>query len=47
MNNGKYVLVLMQRLSKINEASKHLESTPYYKTWTKENLDDVKNWRFK
>tara|TARA_Y100001970_G_scaffold193744_1_gene235462 strand:- start:15535 stop:16035 length:501 start_codon:yes stop_codon:yes gene_type:complete len=46
MNNGKYVLVLMQRLSKINDASKHLESTSYYKHWTKENLDDVKNWRF-
>ena len=47
MNNGKYVLVLMQRLSKINDASKQLENTSYYQHWTKENLDDVKNWRFK
>ena len=47
MNNGKYVLVLMQRLSKINDASKQLENTSYYKHWTRENLDDVKNWRFK
>jgi hypothetical protein len=39
--------VLAQKLSKLNDASKELEELGYYKTWPKENLDYVVNWRNK
>tara|TARA_B100000768_G_C11041180_1_gene274318 strand:+ start:74 stop:532 length:459 start_codon:yes stop_codon:yes gene_type:complete len=45
MNFGKCIIVLVQRLSKINEASHILKEKGYYKNWSKENLDDVVNWR--
>lgn len=45
MNNGKYPIVLMQRLSKIQMFSGILKKKGYYDVWTKENLDDVVNWR--
>tara|TARA_B110000438_G_C15429805_1_gene485593 strand:- start:52 stop:510 length:459 start_codon:yes stop_codon:yes gene_type:complete len=45
MNFGKCIIVLVQRLSKINEASHLLKEKGYYKNWSKENLDDVVNWR--
>ena len=38
-------LWLIQSLSDLNEKSKELEKTNYYKHWTKEQLDDVVNWR--
>ena len=47
MNFGHCALVLAQRLSKLNDASKELEELGYYKTWPKENLDYVVNWRNK
>ncbi len=48
VNFGKSTIVFVQRLSKINEASEHLKkNTTYYEHWSKENLDDVVNWRFK
>ena len=46
MNNGKYPIVLMQRLSKIQMFSGILKKRGYYDVWSKENLDDVVNWRF-
>ena len=39
-------LVLVQRLSKLNNASNILKEKGYYKNWSKENLADVVNWRF-
>jgi len=46
MNFGLCSLVLVQRLSKLNNASNVLKEKGYYKNWSKENLDDVVNWRF-
>jgi hypothetical protein len=45
MNNGKYPIVLMQHLSKIQMFSGFLKKKGYYDVWSKENLDDVVNWR--
>ena len=45
MNFGECIIVLVQRLSKVNEASTILKKKGYYDTWSKENLDDVVNWR--
>ena len=45
MNFGKCIIILVQRLSKINEASHLLKGMGYYDTWSEENLDDVVNWR--
>jgi hypothetical protein len=45
MNFGKGILVLIQRLSKLNKASAILSKQGYYNNWTQENLDDVVNWR--
>ncbi len=45
MNFGKCIIILVQQLSKINEASELLKKKGYYDTWSKENLDDVVNWR--
>lgn len=38
-------LLLMQRLSKLQEASQQLKSKGYYNSWTKEDLDNVVTWR--
>jgi hypothetical protein len=38
-------LWLIQSLSDLNDKSKELEKTNYYKHWTKDQLDDVVNWR--
>ena len=46
MNFGLCSLVLVQRLSKLNNASNILKEKGYYKNWSKENLADVVNWRF-
>ncbi len=45
MNNGAYAICLMQRLTKIQRFSNILKKQGYYKVWTKENLDEVVNWR--
>jgi len=46
MNFGFCGLLILQRLSKLNFASKQLKDKGYYDTWSKENLDDVVNWRY-
>jgi hypothetical protein len=46
MNFGKCILVLVQRLSTVNQASVALDAKGYYDNWSKENLDDVVSWRF-
>ena len=47
LNNGKYILFLVQSLSKLNKFSKMLESGPYYKNWSKSYLESVKGFREK
>lgn len=47
LNFGKCILILVQRLSKLNQASKILKKRGYYTTWDKEHYDDVVTWRFK
>ena len=47
MNHGGLILVVIQRLSKINKHSEMLKGGEYYDKWSQENLDDVVNWRFK
>ena len=46
MNFGKCGLMVLQRLTKLNAAAEQLEKKGYYNTWSKENLDDVVNWRY-
>lgn len=46
MNFGKCGLMILQRLSKLNTAADQLREKGYYTTWSKENLDEVVNWRY-
>ena len=45
-NNGKYNIIIVQRLHSINEASRALERKGYYVNWTDDMYDDVVRWRF-
>lgn len=45
LNNGKYILFLAQRLSKLNKFAKMLEKGPYYRNWSKSYLESVKGFR--
>lgn len=45
MNFGKAILVLLQRASKLSEASKILKDQGYYKNWSNENYQSVVAWR--
>jgi len=45
MNNGDWAIVLVQSKEKLDKASAILERQGYYNNWSKENLDDVVNWR--
>lgn len=47
MNQGTWVLLLIQNLSKLNKASKMLEKQGYYKNWDDKNLEDIVKWRYK
>ena len=47
MNHGTLVLVVIQRLKRLNQFSSNLKKTKYYDKWSEENLDDVVTWRFK
>ena len=47
LNNGEYILFLVQNLSKLNKFSKMLEDGPYYKNWSKSYLESVKGFREK
>ena len=44
MNFGKAILILVQRLSKLNKASDILKKKGYYDNWPKENYDDAVKW---
>jgi hypothetical protein len=45
VNNGKYILLLCQRLSTLNKFSNILKSRGYYDKWSKKNIADVVTWR--
>jgi hypothetical protein len=45
VNQGQYILLLVQRLSKIQQASRDLKNKGYYKLWSKEYYDRVVGWR--
>ena len=47
MNHGSLVLIVIQRLAQLNRFSKGLQNTKYFHKWSKENLSDVVDWRFK
>jgi hypothetical protein len=46
MNFRECGLMVLQRLSKLNAAADQLKEKGYYNTWSKENLDEVVNWRY-
>lgn len=45
MNFGKCGLLLIQRLSKLTEASDQLKSKGYYDHWDRKAIDEVVTWR--
>lgn len=45
-NNGKYNIVIAQRLHSINDASRSLERSGYYTNWSEALYNDVVRWRF-
>lgn len=45
-NNGKYNIVIVQRLRSINDASRSLERGGYYINWSDELYNNVVRWRF-
>ena len=45
LNNGHYILFLVQRLSKLNRYAEMLEKGPYYKNWSRSYLESVKGFR--
>jgi hypothetical protein len=47
MNQGSWVLILIQLTEKLNQASTMLQKQGYYSNWTQEEYDDVVGWRFK
>ncbi len=47
MNQGAWVLVLLQGTEKLNQASLLLKKQGYYDNWSQESYDDVVSWRFK
>lgn len=44
-NNGKYNIVLVQRLDKLNQAAEKLHKTGYYQNWPKDYYEQVVTWR--
>jgi hypothetical protein len=46
MNFGVCGLLILQHLSKLNNAANHLKDKGYYGSWSQENLDDVVGWRY-
>jgi hypothetical protein len=43
--NGKYNIILVQRLDKINQASASLKKLGYYNNWSNDMIDSVVTWR--
>lgn len=45
-NNGRYNIIIAQRLENINEASRYLCREGYYVNWNDQQYNDVVRWRF-
>lgn len=45
-NNGRYNIIIAQKLHSINEASRALERKGYYINWSDDMYNDVVRWRF-
>ena len=45
MNFGVCALLIIQKLSALNNASDQLRNKGYYDTWSSESLDEVVSWR--
>lgn len=45
-NNGRYNIIIVQRLHMINDASRALDCKGYYVNWSDDMYDDVVRWRF-
>lgn len=45
MNFGDFGLLLVQKSEKLRDASDKLLKAGYYDCWSKENMDEVVNWR--
>lgn len=46
MNFGHCGLMVLQKLTKINQAADLLRAKGYYDGWSEENLSQVVNWRY-
>lgn len=46
MNFGYCGILLMQRLSELNDAADKLREKGYYNNWSKNDYDDVVSWRY-
>lgn len=46
MNFGKCGLLVLQKLSKLNDATEQLKHKGYYKTWSQSEIDEVVSWRY-
>ncbi|MEB3882624.1 hypothetical protein [Lyngbya sp. CCY1209] len=44
-SNGRYTLVLIQKLSHLQTASDRLRETDYYKNWSEADFENIVNWR--
>lgn len=44
-NQGQYILLLFQRLSKVNDSHDQLKSQGYYDTWPRDYYERVAGWR--
>ena len=47
MNFDKASLLIIQSLSKLNQASDKLRRQGYYDNWSQEEVDEVVTWRYK
>ena len=47
MNFGICGLLILQKLSKLNQASDQLRDKGYYTNWSQQDLDSVVTWRYK
>ena len=46
MNFGICALIVLQRLSKLNDAADQLREKGYYNTWSQDDLASIVNWRY-
>jgi hypothetical protein len=47
MNFGHCGLLVVQKITKLNNAADRLRSQGYYDSWNQRELDQVVSWRYK